>query len=89
VQGGEQLGLPVQLMSKVPNWYHLDFIGVHFRAGLSELAVEYSRKINGQISKTAQLTSKNINKDQVKGRVEVAEGTIKIHCTPRPDRGGR
>jgi len=31
----------------------------------------------------------NINKDQVKGRVEEAEGTIKIHCTPRPDRGGR
>jgi hypothetical protein len=47
-------------MSKVPNWgfcglYHLDFIGIRFRAGSPVLADENSREINSQISKTALL----------------------------------
>jgi hypothetical protein len=53
---------PVQLMLKVPNWgfswpYLFDFICMQFRASSSVLAIKNSRKTNGPILKTAQLTS--------------------------------
>jgi len=55
------IGLPVQLMSEVPNWgfsgpYCIDFIGTHLRSSPSMLVVEKSREINSPISKTALLT---------------------------------
>src|ERR1700687_5560841 len=48
-------------MSKVPNCgfggaYHIDFLGMPFRVSLPQFADENSRKINGQIFKTALST---------------------------------
>src|ERR1039458_1262055 len=57
-----QLGLDVHLASKVPDcWflapYGVDFLGVPFRSSSLLLAAGNSCNINGQISKTALLTS--------------------------------
>ena len=56
--GCSLLGLPVQSVSKVPDCgfggrYHIDFLGMPFRASPSQLAVENFREIKGQILKTA------------------------------------
>jgi hypothetical protein len=56
-----QIGLPVHWMPKVQNCgfsrpYHLDFIGERFRTNPMVLTLKNCGEIDGQVSKTAQLS---------------------------------
>src|ERR1017187_5039535 len=81
------VGLPVQSVSKVPDWgfggrYHIDFLGMPFRASPSQLAVENFREIKGQILKTAL--------SPVNARPSRIHGVAVRHCSagklPRAER---